>query len=312
MKKALIFIVGALLLTACFPIQATQSEDEINTRVAQILTSFPTATTAPTFPPTYTPIPPTETPQPSPTATLEPSATPLLAQPTAGLTLNATQAMAATQTAAVAIATATFTPNPTYAAGDPRSTLGNPTWSDTMEDARNWPMGVNDYTSIAFNNGELALTALKSNVSGWRLAGTISLNSVYIEQTGKMVACATNDSYGIIFRVPILADSNKGYLFGIQCDGQYYLKSYDATRTPDTVVIVQPTANAAIIAGSGKTNRIGVWAKGNTIKLYANGILLQQLTDSTFATGYLGVFVRKGVTDGLTARITEMDYWILP
>ena len=208
--------------------------------------------------------------------------------------------------------TATFTPNPTYAAGDPRSTLGNPTWSDTMEDARNWPMGVNDYTSIAFNNGELALTALKSNVSGWRLAGTISLNSVYIEQTGKMVACATNDSYGIIFRVPILADSNKGYLFGIQCDGQYYLKSYDATRTPDTVVIVQPTANAAIIAGSGKTNRIGVWAKGNTIKLYANGILLQQLTDSTFATGYLGVFVRKGVTDGLTARITEMDYWILP
>ena len=308
MKRTLLFIAAALLLTGCFPIQATQSEDEINTRVAQVLTSFPTATLAPTLPPTVTP---TETPLPSPTATLEPSATPLLAQPTTGATLNATQAMAATQTAAVASATATFTPNPTYAAGDPRSTLGNPTWSDNMDDARNWPMGVNDFTSIAFNNGEMALTTL-SNVSGWRLAGTISLNGVYIEQTGKMVTCASNDSYGIIFRVPIQAESNKGYLFGIMCDGQYYLKNYDATRTPDTVVIIQPAANVAIVAGAGKTNRLGVWLKGNTIKMYANGILLQELTDSTFTQGYFGVFIRKGVTEGLTARITEMNYWTLP
>jgi hypothetical protein len=312
MKKALIFIAGALLLTACFPIQATQSEDEINTRVAQVLTSFPTSTAAPTFPPTYTPVPPTETLQPSPTATQQQAtATPLLAQPTTGATLNATQAAATTQTAAVASATVTFTPNPTYASSDPRSTLGNPTWSDPMDDARNWPTGVNEFTSIAFNSGELALTTL-SNVSGWRLAGTISLNSVYIEQTGKLVTCADSDSYGIIFRVPVLAESNKGYLFGITCDGQYYLKSFDATRTPDTIVIVQPTSNPAIVAGSGKTNRIGVWAKGNTIKLYANGILLHELTDSTFSQGYFGVFIRKSVTDGLTSRITEMNYWILP
>jgi hypothetical protein len=90
------------------------------------------------------------------------------------------------------------------------------------------------------------------------------------------------------------------------------LKKFDATANPDTVSIVPPTANAAIVAGSGKTNRIGVWVKGTTIRLYANGILLKEVIDNTFASGYIGVFIRKGVTEGLIARVTEMDYWVLP
>ena len=313
MKKALIFITGALLLTACFPIQATQSQDEINTRVAQVLTTFPTATTAPTLPPTATPVPPTATVQPSPTATLEASATPLLAQPTTGPTLNATQAIAATQTAAVASATATFTPNPTYATGDPRSTLGNPTWTDTMDNSNNWFSGTDSFTSLSFSNGEMVLSAL-SNVSGWRLAlNTPTLSSAYIEMTGKLVTCTANDSYGIIFRIPSLA-ADQGYLFGITCDGQYYLKSFDGKTGVNgtTVVIADYTSNAAIVAGSGKSNRIGVWVKGTTIRLYANGILLKEVTDNTFASGYIGVFIRKGLTEGLIARVTEMDYWVLP
>jgi hypothetical protein len=310
MKKALIFIASALLLTACFPIQATQSEDEINTRVALVLTSFPTSTASPA--PTIT-LTPTETQQPSPTATLEPSATPLLAQPTAGATLNATQAVAATQTAAVASPTTTFTPNPTFALGDPRSTLGNPTWSDLMDSSNNWAQGTDAYTSIFFNTGEMVLAAV-SDVSGWRLAlGTPTISSAYIEMTGKMVACASSDSFGIIFRVPSIA-ADQGYLFGITCDGQYYLKSYDGRIgvMGTTVIIVSPTSNAAIVAGSGKTNRLGVWMKGATIRLYANGILMKELTDNTFTAGYFGPFIRRGVTDGLTARITEMDYWNVP
>jgi hypothetical protein len=237
----------------------------------------------------------------------------LLAQPTTGPTLNATQAIAATQTAAVASATATFTPNPTYATGDPRSTLGNPTWTDTMDNSNNWFSGTDSFTSLSFSNGEMVLSAL-SNVSGWRLAlGTPTLSNVYVELTGKLVTCVANDSYGIIFRIPTLA-ADQGYLFGITCEGQYYLKSFNGKIGVNgtTVIIVDYTSNAAIVAGSGKSNRIGVWVKGTTIRLYANGILLKEVTDNTFASGYIGVFIRKGVTEGLIARVTEMDYWVLP
>ena len=314
MKKLFIFIALALALTACFPATPANNEAEIQTRVAQVLTTFPTSTPAPTLPPTATPVPPTETLAPTATSTQAATSTPLIAQPTLAVTLNPTQIVAATQTAAVTTATTTVTPNPTYQTGDPRATLGNPTWTDPMDNGGNWPMAVSDFTSISFNGGEMVLTTL-SNVSGWRLAGgTDSLSSAYIEMTGKLVTCASNDSFGIIFRVPVLGDANKGYLFGIQCDGQYYLKSYDATLGVNgtTVVIVTPTANPAIVAGAGKTNRIGVWMKGTTMKLYANGVLLKELTDSTFSKGYFGAFIRKGVTNELTARITEMDYWIIP
>ncbi len=304
MKKILILGCLAILLAACLPIQSTQnSEAEIQTRVAQILTTFPTETPEPTNPP---PTPqPTPTVQP-PTATVGVTNTPVVVEATTTATLNNTQAIASTQTASV------MTPTATLMVGDPRATLGSPSWTDLMDKSDNWPTGTNMYTSIAFGNGEMDLTAL-TEVSGWRLTGT-SLTNAYIEMTGKMETCSGIDRYGIIFRVPVLVDANQGYLFGITCDGQYYLLSYDGTIGVNgtTNGLVWYTSNAAIVAGANKTNRIGVLFKGNSIKLYANGVLLKEITDSTFSKGYFGVFVRKETTNNLKAKITEMDYWVIP
>ncbi len=304
MKKILIIGCLAILLAACLPVQTTQDSDaEIATRVAQILTTFPTWTPQPTNEPTST-SQPTSTLQP-PTATSEVTNTPVVVDATATVTLNSTQAVAATQTAAVVLPTATLQ------VGDPRSTLGAPTWTDLMDKSDNWPTGTNTFTSIAFGNGELELTAL-TEVSGWRLNGT-SLTNAYIEMTGKLESCSGLDRYGIIFRVPILNDADQGYLFGITCDGQYYLLSYDGKIGVNgtTTGLVWYTSNAAIVAGANKTNRIGVLFKGTSIKLYANGVLLKEITDSTFSKGYFGIFVRKEVTDKLKAKITEMDYWVI-
>jgi len=81
-----VLVAAAMLLSACgvlnpAPAEPTPSDDQLATRVAQVLTAMPSATQAEvlpsnTPPPTDTPVPPTEAPQP--TATLIPSETPTL------------------------------------------------------------------------------------------------------------------------------------------------------------------------------------------------------------------------------------------
>ncbi len=91
-----VLVAAAMLLSACgvlnpAPAEPTPSDDQLATRVAQVLTAMPSATQAEalpsnTPPPTDTPVPPTEAPQP--TATLIPSETPTL-EPTVQLTGDA-------------------------------------------------------------------------------------------------------------------------------------------------------------------------------------------------------------------------------
>lgn len=91
-----VLVAAAMLLSACgvlnpAPAEPTPSDDQLATRVAQVLTAMPSATQAEalpsnTPPPTDTPVPPTEAPQP--TATLIHSETPTL-EPTVQLTGDA-------------------------------------------------------------------------------------------------------------------------------------------------------------------------------------------------------------------------------
>ena len=76
--------------------------------------------------------------------------------------------------------------------------------------------------------------------------------------------------------------------------------------------LVQLTTNPAIMQGSSQTNRLGVWAEGETLKLYANGKHLDDLTDdSVTAKGGFGVFVGARKTEHLTVSVSEIAYWSL-
>lgn len=92
MKRTIpLLVAAALLLSACgvlnpSPAEPTPSDDQLATRVAQVLTAMPSPTLAAALPsstPPPTDVPATEAPQP--TATLIPSATPT-AEPTLSLT----------------------------------------------------------------------------------------------------------------------------------------------------------------------------------------------------------------------------------
>ena len=269
---------------------AAPSADELATRVSGTLTAIPPAIPLPTAIETAVPSEPAATTEapPTPTDTPAASATPL---PT--LTPTASQTPLATRT---------------LPADDPRSTLGNPTWSDDFVSGANWPLGEDSFTRAQVEEGELVLTGL-TTTDGWRLTWPV-VKDFYLEITVETGSCSGADHYGLIARVPDLHAANRGYLFGVTCDGRYSLRAWDGEAMTN---LVRATASASIQAGSAQTNRVGLLASGDQLILYLNGVRLTELEDSRFTEeGSFGMFIGARQTANFSIRVGEIAYWENP
>jgi hypothetical protein len=188
--------------------------------------------------------------------------------------------------------------------GDPRAGLGTPTFKDTFGTSSNWASGEDKYTQAVFANNSLTLTGL-TTTDGWRLAWS-NLADFYLEETVKTGTCAGTDRYGVILRVPDLAAANAGYMYGFTCDGQYGLRKWDGTHM---TTLAGWKADKAILAGSNQTNRLGILMVGSRISLYANGIHLADVTDTSYSKGGLGLFIGANKTPNFSVTVSEVDYW---
>ncbi len=319
MKKLLPILLLTVLLAGCVMplstsgpkiIQPTLSDSEMQTQIAMVMTAMPTATS-------MAQVPPTNTSEPAvATATLapdQPTHTPPPPQPT-----NTQAPPQPSDTPAVTQAPSD-TPGPslTPVPGDPRSRLGNATSTDSMADATSWiwPTGSNDFTSVGFGGGLMTLTGLTEKL-GWRLAnpeGT-DFGSIYLETTFKVGACSGTDQYGMIVRVPVLKDADRGYLLGFRCDGKYSLRKWDGTLgAKGTMTRLKDwTDSDAVNKGANQTNRMGLMMVGSRLIMYANGHLLGEVSDGTWTSGYFGIYVGPGSKTQFAVQVDEMAYWKNP
>ena len=203
--------------------------------------------------------------------------------------------------------TPTAEPTATLAETDPASTLGEPDWVDKMEDGDNWPTGYNEFTTVAFEDGFLKLTG-ETELDGWRLSWPY-LEDFYLEAEVQSPECEGNDRFGVMFRVPPNANANKGYLFGITCDGEYSLRRWDGTNM---YFPINWTEEEAIKTGEKAVNKLGVMAKGENITLYINGEKVDEVVDKAFLNGNFGIFVGSVNTEELTVWVDVIRYWENP
>ncbi len=148
-----------------------------------------------------------------------------------------------------------------------------------------------------------------STTDGWRLSWP-RIGDVYLEMTAVTGTGSGTDHYGLIFRVPDIDAADRGYLFGVTCDGRYSLRAWDGEEMTS---LVRATSHPSIRAGSEQTNRVGVMAQGDRLRLYVNGVLLQEIRDETFtAEGGFGVFIGARTTSGFSIEVTEVAYWDIP
>lgn len=236
------------------------------------------------------------TPQVSPgiaTPTLQPSSTPAPTDtPASSLTPTQTPTPAPAETT---------TPAPS----DPKAGLGDPVWRDDFKKSANWSLYDDDNVSFEIEDGKLLMRSFSSvSWDSWMITGRKPVD-FYLEAVATPIDCAGLDRYGVIFR----SDASEGYLFGFSCDGQYSLRIWDGKQFTK---LVDWTYSPYIFAGSGQTNRLGLWVEGAKFRLYANGYLLDEVQDDTFTRGRFGVFVGTGGNEGYHAEMDEIAYWNLP
>ena len=282
-KRILLLVLIFSVLSACnYPSQATPDTNQVATQVAVLLTN----TTAPIS-----------------TATLLQPITPTLS-----LATRTQEPSPTTTQTSTATTTATPLPTDTPVPSDPALSLGSPTWSNPS----NWKGFYFDDTGseihYTLSGNDLVLTALHANGwHGWSMT-YIKGTNFYLEGTFSISACSGLDRYGLVFRSP---DTNRGYFYGVTCDGQYSLRNWigDGFSEND---IVSWTSSPDILAGSNQENRLGVKADGNKYSLYVNGKLLDTVTDDTYLSeGDFGAFIASINTPGLTVTVKKMQFWNL-
>ena len=190
-------------------------------------------------------------------------------------------------------------------APDIQESLGSPTLRDNLESTDYWFMLDTDTTKFSSGENKLVLTALKTGkIDEWGMARYAKLKNFYLEflfMTGNV--CSSLDRYGMIVRAP---DPSQGYVFGFSCDGRFRLYIWDGVNyTP----IQEWKSSPLINPGPNQENRMGLYANGSVIKLYANGQLLAEYSDQTYTEGQFGVFVAAQDTPGFSVSLEEASYW---
>lgn len=203
--------------------------------------------------------------------------------------------------------TPTQAPTATLADTDPTLTLGSPSWTDNMDDGDNWPTGLNEYTTIDFENSFLKLTA-ETDLDGWRLSWPF-LEDFYLEAKMLFATCEGGDHYGLMFRVPEDSNANAGYLFGITCDGLFSLRQWDGKNM---YYPINWTESDAINKGEDATNILGVMARGENLALYINGVKVKEVSNDAYLEGQFGIFVGGINTDIPEVWVDYIRYWEIP
>ena len=318
-----ILMLIPLLLVSCslfskFSTDQELTDAEMATRVAELLSTMTTPTSEIVFPATATrglaAAVATATPNMvvllSPTPTTEiggelPTMTPAVVLPT----------LADTPTPNV-----TLEPSPTTTldvpSSDPISKLGSPGSTDLMDSSSKWawPTGSSDFTTVEFKDGYLMMTNISKDAAGWVLPLISQQVDSYIELTANSGTCSGKDSYGIIFRVPVLKDPDQGYLYQVTCDGYYRLWKWDGKVGEKglAVSLLGWKQSNNIKSGANQTNRLGVMVVDKKITLYMNGVELGSVTDSSYSAGFFGAFVRSGSSTNYTAKFDSMQFWENP
>lgn len=316
LNQLLLLLTLALFMTGCSRISfdQTPSDEEIATRVSEVLATLPGFEFKPS-PTLY---------EPEPTATRQSTPDAKVMTATAGLfhsistvTASPTLPPTLTVTATVTITpTITLTPTSTISPDDPRSKLGPADGTDTMTDGLAWNWGLDPtlYTSAAFTENGMMLTGV-SKSAGWRLPVTQTAENMYIEAEVNSGNCRAKDSYGIMFRVPVFQEADRGYLLSFSCDGAYKLWKWDgkAALGRKAEILVDWTPSPFINAGKYQNNRIGVWTEGNEFLVYANGTHLNEtlpVSDDTYTDGSFGIFIAPNATVPYSVEFLEINYWL--
>lgn len=230
-------------------------------------------------------------------------------QGTAAANTHATgtaQAKANATTTAVAVATAQVQATMTaYVNMYTQAASGTPAINDplTQNDANNWFVHSSSTGACAFTGGALHVTG----IGAFCTAQATSFANFAYQAKITVLKGSSSSGGGLMFRLD--TSLLRYYIFAIGADGSYSLALIQVvSASKSTFKNLTTGFSAAITQGLNQTNTIAILARGSNFYLYANNQFITQFTESSSATGAIGVF---GVdnSSGLDVAFTNAEVW---
>lgn len=197
---------------------------------------------------------------------------------------------------------ATYTATPEMSPG-----IGRIILSDDFSDDSVWDTAASDYGSAAISRNHLTLT-VQPGVYLASIRREVTLNDFYAEVTARLSLCRGEDNYGLTVR----GIGSYFYRFVLTCNRQVRAERVNGgTKLP----IYEPVPSGDAPGAPGEV-RIGIWAVGSEMRLFLNGRYQFSVTDKSFPSGALGVYVRSTGDTPVTVtfsdlKVYKVDY-ILP
>lgn len=187
---------------------------------------------------------------------------------------------------------------PTYTATpDMNPGIGRVTLEDDFTNQDAWDVAVSDTASAAISGNRLALT-VKPGYYVASMRSELIVSDFYAEVTARPSLCRGEDNYGMVIR----GVGSSFYRFVLACNGQIHAERIaGGTR----LSIHEPVPSGDAPGAPGEV-RIGVWAVGSEMRLFLNGRYQFSVTEGTFPSGGLGMFVRSAGETPATVTFSDL------
>lgn len=234
-----------------------------------------------------------------PVDTNPPTATP---HPTDAATPTATIVWFPPSATPTSLAIPTYTGTPEMSPG-----IGRVILNDDFSDDNAWDTAASNNGSATISRNRLALTVQP----GYYLSSMrweTSLRNFYAEITARPSLCRSEDNYGLIVR----GIGNYFYRFVLNCNRQIRAERVNGGTK---LSIHEPVPSGDAPGAPGEV-QIGIWAVGSEMRLFLNGRYQFSVSDRSFPSGALGVYVRSAGDTPVTVtfsdlKVYDVDY-VLP
>lgn len=207
------------------------------------------------------------------------------------------------QALAVPSATPALEPVTVDAARIDATRAGDPLFSDRFRrDEGIWLTGEFENMAAEVRSGGLHLTVTAPQLVGWSSAD-VEAGDFLLEVDASIDDASMPGQVGVFFRK---VDDGNYYYFAVEQGGNFGL--WKKVDNAWSTLIDWTPASALTTDG---VNRLGVWAEGSTIALFANDTPLAQVSDGSFATGVIAVAAGTFADPNLSAVFDDVELWAL-
>ncbi len=190
-----------------------------------------------------------------------------------------------------------------------RGGTGGLPFVETFDEPGAWGTGEDAFSIGVVADGVYDFTVLENDISRWASAGVNFSDGIY-EVEATPVEGPLDNGYGLLFR----ADAAAGdfYLFKVSADGYVWIGRYKGGAEEVTIIGAHWFESPAVLRGLDVTNVLRVQAEAGNMIFYVNGQEVGRVTDTTFASGDVGVLVQTLGGGGVRVLFDNLSVQPLP